>query len=264
MKTRFGWALASVPLVLTTLTGAASAADMALKAPPAPVVVPYTWTGCYVGIEGGGSWGRSRSVSNGTSNGVDNGTAGALKTAGDISGGLVGGTLGCNYQWNRWVFGIEGDGSWSDQTGGSNLVTPPFNPNFREDVSQSYIATIRGRIGFTVTPTVLLYGTAGGAFADLKIHEFDPTAAAGTPNSIGATETQSFTGWTAGAGVEWGFAPSWSAKFEYLYMDLGSKGFFQNTATGCCTFQSTHLTDNIVRAGINYRFNWGRPVVAKY
>lgn len=85
-----------------------------------------------------------------------------------MSGGLVGGTIGCNYQRDRWVFGIEGDGSWSGQTGSSNLVNPPFNPNFREDVSQSYIATIRGRVGYTITPTVLIYGTAGGAFADLK------------------------------------------------------------------------------------------------
>lgn len=251
--------------VLFGAAGLASAADMAVKAPPmAPVVAVYNWTGCYVGVEGGGSWGRDRAISNGANNGVVNGTAGALKTAGDLSGGLIGGTIGCNYQRDRWVFGIEGDGSWSGKTGSSNLVAPPFVATFREDVSQSYIATIRGRIGFAVIPTLLVYGTAGGAFADLRIHEFDPTAAAGSAGGIGATETHSFAGWTAGAGVEWGFAPSWSAKVEYLYMDLGSKGFFQTTATGCCTFQSTHLTDNIVRAGINYRFNLGAPVVAKY
>ncbi|SFU99941.1 outer membrane protein [Bradyrhizobium arachidis] len=263
MKTAM--AFAAGMSLLFAATGAACAADMAVKAPPMPPpVAVYSWTGCYVGVEGGWSWGRDRAISNGTNNGLDNGTAGALKTSGDVNGGLLGGTIGCNYQRDRWVFGIEGDGSWSGKTGSSNLVSPPFVPTFREDVSQSWIATIRGRVGFTVTPTVLLYGTAGGAFADLRIHEFDPTAAAGSPAGIGATETQTFAGWTAGAGVEWAFAPSWSAKVEYLYMDLGSKGFFQATATGCCTFQSTHLTDNIVRAGINYRFNWGSPVVAKY
>jgi outer membrane immunogenic protein len=234
----------------------AQAADMAVKAPRAPA--PYSWTGCYVGAEAGGSSGRVRSVSNGTTNGVANGTLGDLKVASDISGPLVGGTLGCNYQVNQWVFGIEGDGSWSGQSGGSLLV-PPFNPTFKEDVSQNWIATIRGRAGFLVGNNVLVYGTGGGAFADLSIHEFDPTNVNG-----GAAETRQFTGWTAGAGVEWIFAPNWSAKVEYLYMDLGHKGFFANTANGCCTFQSTHLTDNIVRAGVNYHFNWAGPVVAKY
>src|SRR5258706_14826603 len=134
MKTRSALVLASMAATLG-LGGisAATAADMAVKARPIPVVAPYSWTGCYVGVEGGGSWGRDRSVSNGTNNGVANGTLGALKTASDISGGLVGGTLGCNYQVNQWVFGIEGDGSWSDERGSSSLV-PPFNTAFNEDI----------------------------------------------------------------------------------------------------------------------------------
>jgi outer membrane immunogenic protein len=263
MKRQLGWAIASVITLSVGGFGAASAADMAVKAPAykAPPVAVYSWTGCYIGVEGGGSWGRARSVSNGTNNGVGNGTLGALKTSSDISGGLVGGTLGCNYQVNQWVFGIEGDGSWSDERGSSSLV-PPFNTAFNEDISQRWLATIRGRVGWAVTPTVLLYGTAGGAFADLRIHEFNPTGAGGT--LTGATETHEFSGWTAGGGIEWGFAPNWSAKVEYLYMDLGHHDFFATTATGCCTFQSTHLTDNIVRAGVNYHFNWGGPVVARY
>ena len=262
MRTGFGWALASAMLLGSI--GSAYAADMAMKARPLPVVAPYSWTGCYIGVEGGGSWGRDRSISNGTNNGVANGTLGALKAESDISGGLAGGTVGCNYQVNQWVFGIEGDYSWSGATGSSNLVSPPFVPTFREDVSQNYIATIRGRLGWAFAPAFMVYGTAGAAFADLRIHEFDPTAAAGTAANIGAAETHQYTGWTAGVGFEWGFAPHWSAKFEYLYMDLGNQDFFRTTATGCCTSQNTRLTDNLVRAGINYRFNWGGPLVAKY
>jgi outer membrane immunogenic protein len=255
--------LAAVAVVSISFASAAGAADMAVKAPPVPVVALYSWTGCYIGVEGGGSWGRARSTSNGTNNGVPNGTAGVVKVESDLSGGLIGGTLGCNYQVNRWVFGIEGDGSWSGETGSSFLIPPTFVNLFKEDISQSWMTTIRGRIGYAVTPTVLLYGTAGGAFADLNIHEFNPSVVGAS--FIGATETHQFSGWTAGAGVEWGFAPHWSAKVEYLYMDLGRQNYFATTATGCCTFQSTHLTDNIVRAGINYRFNWGQPgVVAKY
>lgn len=229
--------------------GAASAADMAVKykAPP-PVVAAYSWTGCYVGVEGGGSWGRARSTSNGTNNGVPNGSAGVTKTSADLSGGLVGGTVGCNYQINQWVFGVEGDGSWSGEKG-SSFLFPPFNTSFRESISQSWMATIRGRVGFVVNSNVLLYGTAGGAFADLTINEANTA-----PVAPGATETHQYSGWTAGAGVEWGFAQHWSAKAEYLYMDLGRQGYFATTATGCCTFQSTRLTDNVFRVGVNYKF----------
>jgi outer membrane immunogenic protein len=263
MKTASALMIASFAAAIG-VSSAASAADMAVKARPLPVVAPYSWTGCYVGVEGGGSWGRDRSISNGTNNGVPNGTLGALKTASDISGGIGGGTIGCNYQVNQWVFGIEGDYSWSGERGSSNLVSPPFVPTFREDVSQNYIATIRGRLGWAFRPAFMVYGTAGAAFADLRIHEFDPTAALGSAANIGATETHQYAGWTAGVGMEWGFAPNWSAKFEYLYMDLGRQDFFATTVTGCCTFQNTRLTDNVVRAGINYRFNWAGPVVAKY
>lgn len=170
------WVLVSIAAMLgLSEIGAATAADMAVKARPLPVVAPYSWTGCYVGVEGGGSWGRDRTISNGTNNGVDNGTGGALKTTTDISGGLVGGTLGCNYQVNQWVFGIEGDNSWSGEQGSSSLV-PPFNTSFREDLSQSWIATIRGRVGFVVNQKLLFYGTAGGAFADLRFTNSIPPA----------------------------------------------------------------------------------------
>jgi len=262
MKIKSTWVLASLAATLGMGgVGAATAADMAVKARPLPVVAAYSWTGCYVGVEGGGSWGRVESTSNGTNNGAPNGTLGVPKSSSDLTGGLFGGTLGCNYQVNQWVFGIEGDGSWSGEQGSSSLLAP-FNTLFKEDVSQSWIATIRGRAGFVVNQKVLLYGTAGGAFADLRIHEFNPTGVGGT--LTGATETHQYAGWTAGVGVEWGFAPNWSAKVEYLYMDLGRQDFFATTATGCCTFQSTRLTDNIVRAGVNYHFNWAQPVVAKY
>jgi outer membrane immunogenic protein len=241
--------------------GPAAAADMGApvyrKAPP-PVAV-YNWTGCYIGVEGGGQWGNGRSLSLGLNNGVPTRIpAGTLHNDTDLRGGLIGGTVGCNYEVDRWVFGIEGDGSWSDASG-TAPTPPPFNPNFNEDLNVHWLATVRGRIGYAVRDNVLLYGTAGGAFADLRVREYDTRDA-----TAFAVETHTFSGWTAGVGLEWGFAPAWSAKFEYLYIDLGRQNYFQTTATGCCTYQSTRLIDNVVRAGINYRFNWGGPVVAKY
>jgi outer membrane immunogenic protein len=251
-------------LGLIAFAAPALAADMApryAKAPPPAPVAMYNWSGCYIGVVGGGEWGRSRTISNGTNNGFLNGTSGDLKTATDLSGATIGGTLGCNYQADHWVFGIEGDASWSSRNGSSNLVSPPFVPTFREDINGNWLSTIRGRLGYAVGTggSVLLYGTAGGAFADMRIHEFDPIA--GTP---GATERNTFSGWTAGGGIEWGFAPAWSAKIEYLFADLGHHNFFQTTTTGCCTFQSSHFTDNVVRVGVNYHWNWTDPLMAKY
>src|SRR5690348_15853345 len=100
--------------------GAASAADMAVKARPLPPPVPvYNWTGCYIGIEGGGAWGRSRHTNQvgGVNTDITNDF--------DLSGALVGGTLGCNYQINQFVIGIEGDGSWTDKRGSARDI-PPF------------------------------------------------------------------------------------------------------------------------------------------
>jgi outer membrane immunogenic protein len=264
MRRHLGGALASIALLGFCGIGGAAAADLAArpytKAPPAAVAA-YNWSGCYVGVEGGGDWGRTRSISNGTNNGVVTGSLGMEKTTTNISGGVIGGTIGCNYQVNQWVVGIEGDDSWVGHTGSSQLI-PNFNTAFREDVSGSWLATIRGRAGFVVNNTLLFYGTAGAAFADLKIHEFNPTGAGNA--LVGATETNTYSGWTAGVGAEWGFAPNWSAKVEYLYVDLGRHDFFVTTATGCCTSQSTRFTDNLLRVGVSYRFNWAGPVVAKY
>src|SRR5581483_10988624 len=124
-----------------------------------------------------GDWGNGRSISLGTNNGRPTRIpAGTLHNNTDISGGLVGGRLGCNYQVNQWVFGIEGDGSWADVSG-TAPTPPPFNPHFNETLRKNWLATIRGRVGYAINGNVLLYGTAGGAFAGLRIREYDTTDA---------------------------------------------------------------------------------------
>jgi outer membrane immunogenic protein len=223
----------------------------------APVRPGPGWTGCYVGVDAGGGFATARSISNGLLNGVPSRSpAGTLKTSTDSNGGLLGGTLGCNYQVNNWVLGVEGDGSWFGNNGTSPLVAP-FNSRFTESVRGSWLATVRGRAGFIVGNNILVYGTAGGAFTDLRINESNPNV------GNGAVETHQFSGWTAGVGYEWGFFPNWSAKFEYLYADFGKANYFAIAPTGCCTFQTTHLTDNMVRLGINYRIDWAGPVNGK-
>jgi outer membrane immunogenic protein len=249
--------------ILALGESAANAADLATTPYPPMLAPASVWTGCYVGVEGGGTSGPARTVSNGLINGAPAPhPAGTLINQTNVNGGLAGGTIGCNYQINSWVVGIEGDGSWSGRSGSTHLL-PPLNQAWVEDIRGSWLATIRGREGFVVGGNVLLYGTAGAAFADLKIHEFNPIAPATTPFLIGDTQTRTLAGWTVGAGAEWRFAPNLSAKVEYLYLDFGHPNYFQTSVSGVPS-QSIRVTDHLARAGINYLFDWAGPVSARY
>jgi outer membrane immunogenic protein len=225
---------------------AVSAADLPMKAAPIPVAI-YDWTGFYIGVAGGGSLG--------TSNHID--PFGDAYTRGyNVKGGLVGGTVGYNWQMSSFVFGLEGDASWVSEIG-TNPDNGPFagNPAFASSTKENWLVTARARFGYAVN-NLLFYGTGGYAGAGVTASVKD---AATTALIVSSSGTRS--GWTAGGGFEWGFAPNWSAKFEWLYMKFDSKGF--NTL-GLVDGDrgSVPLDDNVVRAGINYRF--GGPVVARY
>jgi outer membrane immunogenic protein len=235
---------------------AALAADLPVKAPP-PVVI-YDWTGFYIGVAGGGSLGGSNHVD---PNGF-NYTADGFR----VQGGLIGGTLGYNWQVYRFVFGFEGDASWVGEYGSNqdnNGANPPFGPPgpslfadaaFRSFTRENWLATVRGRAGYAVD-NLLFYVTGGYAAAGVEAGIKDFAASA---LIVSATSTRS--GWTGGGGIEWGFAPNWSIKWEWLFVKFENKGFV--TALGDGSRSSVTLDDNIVRAGINYRF--GGPVVARY
>jgi outer membrane immunogenic protein len=233
--------------------GTASAADMApryTKAPSVSAVAPIGWTGCYVGAEAGYGWGRESSIaSTGTVN------PGATVAAIKPDGGLAGGTIGCNWQTSNVVFGIENDISASGLSGSANAL-PPFNTTFPHAVSTTWLDTLRGRVGLT-WDRALLYATAGVAFTNVR------DAATGGGAAVSARTTRS--GWTAGIGMEYLFSPQWSAKVEYLYADFGTLHEpFDVLTGGFFVGVNTHLTENIVRAGVNYHWNWAGPVVAKY
>jgi outer membrane immunogenic protein len=231
----------------------AMAADMAVKARPpivAPVVV-YNWTGCYIGVEGGGAWGRSRHTN------LVGAVATDITNTFDLSGGLAGGTAGCNYQVQQFVFGVEGDGSWTNKRGSASDLAANFNPAFTSETRERAIYTIRGRAGVAFD-RVFLYGTAGGAAVDAGIHAFGP--------GFDGSENRTIWGWTAGAGVEWAFIQTWSVKAEYLHADFGNPSFFTIPPNGFVNRSGgIHLTDDLFRVGLNYKFNWAAtPVVAKY
>lgn len=216
---------------------AAQAADMPVKAPPkAPIIAAYNWTGFYVGINGGAAWGRSSfDYVAGASVGHNN------------NGGLIGATIGYNYQLpSKWVLGVEADWDWASIKGSSACP----NAAFSCDTKVSSIGTLRGRAGYAWNQT-LLYATGGLAWERAKVETVHLAGAAiptsGTPTN---GTTKWVTGWTVGAGIEYGFLKNWSAKIEYLYADFGTHRYTVDNSL----LVDSRQRESIVRAGVNYRF----------
>ena len=224
--------------------GQALAADLPQPGPPpprapatyVPAPVPvFSWTGIYIGVNGGYAFGDS------------NWSDPILGSTGNFStdGFLIGGTIGGNYQWGQFVLGIEADGDWQNLSG-TTSVTAGSGCGAGCTTQSDWLATVRGRAGYAFD-RVLVYGTGGAAFGNVQ------ASYAALPFS---SSTQ--TGWTAGAGVEFAFTPNLTGKVEYLYVDLGN----QSCAAASCglsggfgTLPTTvSLTENVVRAGINYKF----------
>jgi outer membrane immunogenic protein len=259
------------------VTGVASAADMPVKALKAPPPVPvFSWTGCYVGANAGATWnhagvtsvldpGSHLSVPTSLANVSAAGTGSANAT-----GFVGGGQVGCNWQSGRFVLGIEGDFNAFDAnaafTGiGISTIGPAAVTN---SVKTSWLATVRPRAGVAFDRS-LLYVTGGVAFADVR---YTQTYSDQTPETAFGTSqaSQTKTGWTVGAGWEYAFTDNWSAKAEYLYVRFPSMNTTTFVAdsppfTGTNVLHGTAtLQANIFRVGLNYRFGWGGPVVAKY
>ena len=276
--------IALAAALLASVSGSALAADLPSK--KAPVVAPpaLTWTGFYVGANAGGAW-----SSNNSGNYQLYGGAPALSLASgahvgnSYSGFIGGGQVGYNYQLMKsFVVGAEADiqgiaansgyakFSGAAQSGGTTYTTFGTAKG-----NLQYIGTVRGRVGYLVMPTLLAYGTAGFAYGGVSTTAIFVTA--GNNNGSGGSGSLTYSntqpGWTAGGGLEWMFAPNWSAKAEYLYYSLSNANANANvfdTQSGASLWNygvsgSRSFNGNIVRAGVNYHFNFASaPVVAKY
>jgi outer membrane immunogenic protein len=199
--------------------------------PPAYPIYPiFSWSGFYVGVNGGGAFANS------------NWTDPIFGNTGnfDFSGGLFGGTVGANYQIGPWVFGVEGDWDWTNLSGTTFVGSCAF---VGCTTQSNWLGTVRGRVGWAWN-RVLFYGTGGAAFANLD-------AAAGVFPFMSSTQA----GWTAGVGLEYAFAPNWTAKAEYLFVDLANASCGFANCGGTNTTVS--LNENIIRAGINFKFGGG-------
>jgi outer membrane immunogenic protein len=204
--------------------GAANAADLPPRYPQyqRPAVyaqIPY-WAGFYLGINGGGGWGRSQW------DGVDRF---------DVSGGLLGATIGYNWQFGQAVIGVEGDIGWSGISGTTNTLCP-----FGCETRNHWLATARGRAGYAFGQ-ILPYLTAGLAIGDIN---------ATTPGFPGGSITTA--GWTVGAGLEVGIVPNVSVKAEYLYVDLSD--FNCGFNCGLAANGNVSFYANVFRGGLNVRF----------
>ena len=232
--------LATVALASVAAAAPALAADLGARAPyyqkaPAYMVPIYNWTGFYVGGHLGGAFSSDNNFS-------------GLSTGNNSNGRFLGGVqAGYDYQFSpNFVLGVEGQYSWL-----SGNVGAVFPGGLAYTNNQRGLGSITGRVGYTWGPG-LLYVKGGYAYSDNS--ESVTSTVTGAPIAF-ATNGDHSNGWTAGVGVEYMFAPSWSAKAEYQYYNFGNATF--TSPAGLVSTGSFTTDDHTVTAGVNYRFNWG-------
>lgn len=325
--------LASVATIATVSAFSAFAADLpSRKAAPVYAPPPPMWTGFYAGLNAGYNFGTNSNAASLAygAGGWDRynedafyGTPAGLAASGVASmtqsGFIGGGQVGYNYQYgSNVVLGLEADiqGTGIRGTGVTNGVGAfnPFAYSFDDGYQSTaiggnvinagvdWMGTVRGRIGYLVTPTMLVYATGGLTYGGVHSNvattgnvttwggRYDSNDVPAQQTFVGGgRQSNTLVGWNAGGGVEWMFMPNWSLKAEAFYWDMGSMNV--NTAAlsnsglhgqdcesyGYCsesiaytpvnTFGTTRVNFQGVtaRAGVNYHFNWGAaPVVAAY
>ncbi len=216
---------------------------MYYKAPSA--TARNDWRGFYAGIVGGGDWGRSKHIANGSN--LNNATD--LTSTFHVNGGLLGASAGYNAQFaGMWLFGLEGDMSWSN-AGGTAFLAPPFNTARQAGTKESWLATARVRLGVVPVDRWLAYVTGGVALADVKAQIINP--------DITFTESHIRGDWTVGAGAEVALDRNWSAKLEYLHVGLTDTPYFTPQPADDTRNRGGGVPFNqeIVRGGLSYRLN---------
>jgi outer membrane immunogenic protein len=272
MIRKFGWALAAA--VSLAGIGAASAADMAVKARPLPPPV-YSWTGCYIGLSAGGKGvGISETVRT-VAVGIIPATSADLGRR-EAETWIAGGQIGCNYQTGNWVFGVEGDAHaqrWSQSDVSTGLIAPPIGAGSVFDLHSDWQASARGRIGYAMNRT-LFYGTAGAAWTQLRSNVSWITVI-GPPAILATSDTRTLTGVTVGAGVEHAVTDNFTLGLEGRYTwyerDRFNAGVVPvGTIVGAAVvivngnaFRDVRIETGEIMVKANWKFG-PTPVVAKY
>jgi outer membrane immunogenic protein len=256
-------------VALAVVSTAASAADLPARTyTKAPAMIPppvYDWTGFYFGGHIGGGWGENSVTELAPGTGAF--PTGTVFDRTNLSGFLGGVQGGYNYQFSNIVLGVEGEYTWEGLSGTETTVsTVPRFLGFSTTTTShaTDLALVTGRLGYAAN-NWLLYVKGGGAWGQGH-SDGNAFLANGTLFENTSTGTVGRSGWVVGLGVEWGFAPNWSAKLEYNHVDFGSTNVVVNNSLGTApsnVSSSEHF--DIVKAGVNYHFNWGAaPVVARY
>lgn len=222
---------------LIVAAGAANAADLAYRNSPISGHSAFSWTGYYVGLNAGSSWGR-QTLESVTALGF---TAPCSAFSSDckmaLDGATVGGTVGFNVQSGAAVFGVEGDLNYSD----FHATRPIFGGDELEGKVQ-WFGTLRGRLGYAYG--ALMPYVTGGLYVQHAVATYS------VPALFSVSRSDNSVGWTVGGGVEYALSASWSVKGEYLYARADNTTFKVNG------FGSADVkgSQNIVRAGLNYRY----------
>jgi outer membrane immunogenic protein len=242
--------LGTVGLVALSAAAPASAADMAVKAPPPPVVAPiYNWGGFYIG--GNGGWAQSHNCVDFIL------VADFADGCRDRSGGVVGGQIGYRWQASQWVFGLEAQGDWADL---SNTRVSLINPLFSTRTKTDGIGLFTGQIGYAWNAS--LFYVKGGAAVTSNRFSILSTLSGAELAAASATRW----GGSVGVGWEYGFAPNWSAGIEYDHLFMGNANNSFSVANPIVAGALNRISQDVdmVTVRVNYRFGWGSPVVAKY
>lgn len=258
-------------LAWAALSGSAVAADMAppvfTKAPPLPAPTPvFNWTGCYIGGFAGSVQGNGPA----TAHDLD-----SWNLAPDVwsynmaSNFFGGGTLGCNYQVSSFVFGIEAEGGYLRTSGSAidplSRFLPQETTRAATTIGDRY-AVLAGRAGFASGRT-FLYVKGGAALVDTRVSIIDIADGERLP-LIQAANGNSRVTWALGGGIEYAFTNNWTIKGEYLYIDtrqtLSTCGL-NVSDSGEATFCWAHDVPGLhtAKLGLNYKFDWATPVVAR-
>jgi outer membrane immunogenic protein len=245
--------LGAVGLLALGMTVPASAADLAArpytKAPPVMIPAIYDWSGFYIGLNGG--WGSSRNCWDAMPLGVFAGREGCH----DATGGVAGGQIGYRWQYASWVFGLEAQGDWADLRGTNQSLFIAADTN-RSRIDAFGLFT--GQVGYAWN-NALLYVKGGGAVTSDRFDVFTTLG-----NALVATGTANNQwGGTVGAGVEFGFAPNWSAGVEYDHLFMGNQTVNFTTPAGTL-FNSDRVRQDVDLVTVRVNYRWGGPVIAKY